>query len=453
LPFNPIRKNPVLLQLEYLLFHKNKNKEIKGDTMSKFNKLYIIFAILAFCLFGCGNPDMTPSNSEDQIVEGGINKVAVLATTSYDQTWAESKAPQMNVFSGGFELPKWDIDKGFVYGRGWKSDSKNSKNEVITHDIITYKGSYTPSEGGMYGIYGWLTTSDGGLVEYYICETVGSKEGPYNNNDGQNDFPSFKGTLDDDGDTYKIYVHDRIGKPSIRSGTSDNFTQWISIRNSNRTSGVIHIQKHIDKWLALTGKKMGDKYASKSGNGGYRAFVVEGWTAVRDYKTEDKQVKTNTGYAKVTLYEGEDPVATNPPGPTMPTKYAFKSAYSGKYLQVHSDRTLWCDGDSINNNTKFLIDDLGNGNIALRPLSYNNYYVCAESGGTARLFARTPASQGVGSWETFTLSQNGDYAWLWFTDTVNYSNVSGYISYDTLTVKSNIKTLGTWFQLITIPAY
>jgi endo-1,4-beta-xylanase len=109
----------------------------------------------------------------------------------------------------------------------------------LTHKLsstVHFSGSYSPgSSGGSLALYGWSTNP---LVEYYVME----------------DFPSpptygltHVGTLSSDGATYDFYKHQQVNQPSIVSQSS-TFEQYISIRQSKRSSGAITFANHVNAW-------------------------------------------------------------------------------------------------------------------------------------------------------------------------------------------------------------
>lgn len=103
-------------------------------------------------------------------------------------------------------------------------------------------------------VYGWSTNP---LVEYYVMEsTVGLAQ-----------TGTVKGTVESDGGTYTIYESTRVNEPSIE-GTS-TFNQYISVRNSPRTSGTVTIENHFNAWAAA-GLNLGTL--------NFQVIAVESWS-------------------------------------------------------------------------------------------------------------------------------------------------------------------------------
>lgn len=89
-----------------------------------------------------------------------------------------------------------------------------------------------------------------------------------------------KGTFTSDGGTYTVWEHQQVNQPSI-VGTA-TFNQYISIRNSARTSGTVTIQNHFNEWASL-GMSLGTL--------NYQVVAVESWSG----SGSAQQSVSNTG--------------------------------------------------------------------------------------------------------------------------------------------------------------
>jgi len=154
-----------------------------------------------------------------------------------------------NIAGGEYEV-QWDGSGDFVVGQGSLPGSTSAE--------ITFGGSFEPNADAavILSVYGW---SENPLVEYYINEF---------NNAGNFDITfeaTERGTLTSDGSSYTVFTHEQVNQPSIQ-GTA-TFNQFISVRESQRTSGTVTVANHVAAWASL-GLELGEL--------NYQIVAVEG---------------------------------------------------------------------------------------------------------------------------------------------------------------------------------
>jgi len=146
-----------------------------------------------------------------------------------------------------------------LFRRGQKFPT-TQKHGQIGNIKVDYKSTYTVTNGNIsyLCVYGWTRNP---LIEYYIVDSWGNSRPP-----GGWSGASNKGTITVDGDTYDIYVSDRVNQPSI-DGTR-TFKQYWSVRRNKRTSGTVSVSEHFKKWEEV-GMPLGNLYEV--------AFTIEGY--------------------------------------------------------------------------------------------------------------------------------------------------------------------------------
>ncbi|CZR60725.1 related to Endo-1,4-beta-xylanase A [Phialocephala subalpina] len=135
----------------------------------------------------------------------------------------------MDIGTGTYDLTWTTASEDVVAGIGWSTGAART---------ISYTGSIDATGDSLLALYGWTTSP---LVEYYVIE----KYGTYNPGSAG----TLKGTVTSDGSVYNIYEAVRTDAPSIE-GTA-TFNQYLSIRQSERTSGTITLANHFNAWAAL----------------------------------------------------------------------------------------------------------------------------------------------------------------------------------------------------------
>jgi endo-1,4-beta-xylanase len=160
-----------------------------------------------------------------------------------------------------------------------------SPPSVLTYPrAITFSGSFSATSGTvLLSIYGW---TENPLIEYYIVEDYNIPP-----------TATLKGTVTSDGGTYNIYENTRTNEPSIL-GTS-TFNQFISVRQSTRSSGTVTTANHFNAWKSL-GLTLGTTWS-------YQILATEGYNSASGSVTQT--VGTGTGSTTGTGTGGTGTVA------------------------------------------------------------------------------------------------------------------------------------------------
>jgi endo-1,4-beta-xylanase len=150
---------------------------------------------------------------------------------NYFSFWKDSPGTvNFCMYANGRYTSNWSGINNWVGGKGWATGSNHT---------ISYSGTFNSPGNGYLALYGWTTNP---LVEYYIVDSWGSYRPP----GGQ----GFMGTVVSDGATYDIYRTFRDNQPCI-TGSSCDFYQYWSVRQSKRVGGTITIANHFAAWATL----------------------------------------------------------------------------------------------------------------------------------------------------------------------------------------------------------
>ncbi|KAF3935195.1 hypothetical protein ABW20_dc0110328 [Dactylellina cionopaga] len=195
-------------------------------------------------------PALSPDQSPNPLAKRNTPNSQGTNGGYFYQFWSDGigSVTYANGANGQFSV-NWNGNGDFTAGKGWNPGS-NSK-------IINFYGTYSPGGCGSLAVYGWTTNA---LVEYYIMEN-------YAGNPVQSSW-TYKGTFSSDNSNYNVYYAYRSNAPSI-IGSSNNFPQYISVRQTKRTSGTVTTANHFTKWAAL-GMPMGSSF-------NYQIMSVEAW--------------------------------------------------------------------------------------------------------------------------------------------------------------------------------
>jgi len=187
--------------------------------------------------------------------------------------WRDGGTGSMTLGDGGTFKCDWNSRpmQNILFRRGRKWIPSNQTHQQIGDISVNYTASWTPLTDGVsyLCVYGWAINPSGSgyerLVEYYIIDDWGPMNKPPNNWEENR---TFKGTIAVDGGVYDIWTSRRTNKPSIQGNT--NFMQYWSVRQTRRTSGIISVSKHFERWESL-GMPLGNLYEV--------ALTVEGFNS------------------------------------------------------------------------------------------------------------------------------------------------------------------------------
>ncbi|KAJ7772042.1 thermophilic B-1,4-xylanase from Chaetomium Thermophilum [Mycena maculata] len=141
---------------------------------------------------------------------------------------AGTSSTTFNNIAGGQYKIQWDGSSDFVAGQG--------QNPGSTSAEITFNSTMEPAADAevILSVYGW---SENPLIEYYINEFNDNRQFDLTFEATQ------KGSVTSDGSAYNIFIHEQVNQPSI-TGTA-TFNQYISVRESEQTSGTVTVANHI----------------------------------------------------------------------------------------------------------------------------------------------------------------------------------------------------------------
>jgi len=151
----------------------------------------------------------------------------------------------MQLGAGGTFKCSWSDINNVLFRSGKKFNETQTYSQIgdisIEYNAPTF--SITSGNVAYLSVYGWITggssTTKDNLVEYYIVEKYAS----YNPGTGG----TVKGTVTIDGSTYTLYEKQMSNMASVKPGIN-SFTQYLSVRNSQRTSGTISVSEHFKAW-------------------------------------------------------------------------------------------------------------------------------------------------------------------------------------------------------------
>jgi endo-1,4-beta-xylanase len=170
------------------------------------------------------------------------------------QLWSNQGTGTLTTFSTPAFSASWNNSGnylgrlGFEFGNAGKSFDTYG---TITAQFTETKSGNSGNQWSYIGVYGWTTNP---CIEWYIIDDSYSKM-PINPGNCTN-MPNSPLSIDDG--KYTMCVRTTSGTGGDRCGGLSSWTQYYSIRQSNRTCGTISVSEHFKAWTANSSNKMGN---------------------------------------------------------------------------------------------------------------------------------------------------------------------------------------------------
>jgi len=233
--------------------------------------LAIIFAVPAWSQDACSQSTKL-SNPSKTITSNGTGNLSGSGNTQiHYEMWTNGGSQGSNKLiwygadkgGGAAYRAEWANPNDYLgrIGYYWGSGGKYTTYKNIYVDFnYTRSGRSTAGDYSYIGIYGWTKSP---LVEYYVVEDWfgnqwQSDTSPITTSTTQG---SVQGTFTVDGSTYQVVKNTRTNEPSIE-GDRSTFTQYFSIRQTQRKCGTISLTEHFKQWEKM-GLNMGNMYEAK----------------------------------------------------------------------------------------------------------------------------------------------------------------------------------------------
>jgi len=232
--------------------------------------LAIIFAVPVFGQDACSQSTKL-SNPSKTITSNGTGDLSGSGNTKiHYEMWTNGGAQGSNKLiwygadkgGGAAFRAEWANPNDYLgrIGYYWGDGGKYTTYKNIYVDFnYTRSGRSTAGDYSYIGIYGWTKSP---LVEYYVVEDWFGNQWQNDNTPITTNTTSgtVQGTFTVDGSVYQVVKNTRNNEPSIQGNAT--FTQYFSIRQTQRKCGTISLTEHFKQWEKM-GLTMGNMYEAK----------------------------------------------------------------------------------------------------------------------------------------------------------------------------------------------